>query len=76
MRSAKLSANRDAYSIYGDVVEIVVVDDLVGGIFPDVFKGEKICLQFDVVLTSETIDRRSGWRHSSGCTVSGQSCEC
>ena len=39
VREAKLAANKEAYSIYGDSVEIIAMDDLVKGSYPDAFKG-------------------------------------
>ncbi|KAH8100066.1 NAD(P)-binding protein [Cristinia sonorae] len=38
VRSTKLATSRDAFSVYGDDVEIVGLDDLAGGDFSDVLK--------------------------------------
>ena len=39
VRSSKLAASRKSFALYGDAVEIVAVDDLVNGVFPEIFKG-------------------------------------
>lgn len=39
VRSAKVAANKEAFSVYGDAVDIFGWDDLVGGTYPDAFKG-------------------------------------
>ena len=40
VRSAKLAASTEAYSFYGENVELIVIDDIVRGSYPDAFKGE------------------------------------
>ncbi|TCD60318.1 hypothetical protein EIP91_010356 [Steccherinum ochraceum] len=37
VRSHKVAANKEAFSIYGDTVEIFGIDDLVHGMFPEAF---------------------------------------
>ncbi|TCD63892.1 hypothetical protein EIP91_004801 [Steccherinum ochraceum] len=39
VRSSKVAANKQAFSIYGDAVEIFALDDLASGVFPEAFKG-------------------------------------
>ncbi|TCD63894.1 hypothetical protein EIP91_004803 [Steccherinum ochraceum] len=38
VRSAKIAANKEAFSIYKDAVEIYGIDDLVSGVFPEAFE--------------------------------------
>ncbi|TCD63750.1 hypothetical protein EIP91_005001 [Steccherinum ochraceum] len=39
VRSAKVPANKEAFAVYGDAVEIIGMDDLVHGEYPDAFVG-------------------------------------
>jgi len=39
VRSAKVSANQEAYKVYGGAVEIIGVDDLSKGVSPSAFEG-------------------------------------
>ncbi|THH31769.1 hypothetical protein EUX98_g2423 [Antrodiella citrinella] len=39
VRSAKVAANKEAFAVYDDAVEIYGMDDLIGGSYPDAFKG-------------------------------------
>ncbi|THH28836.1 hypothetical protein EUX98_g5354 [Antrodiella citrinella] len=40
VRAAKLAQNQKAFSaVYGDAVEVIAMDDLIKGIYPDAFKG-------------------------------------
>lgn len=39
VRSAKVADNKEAFSVYGDAVEIYGMDDLVAGSYPDAFVG-------------------------------------
>ncbi|THH30457.1 hypothetical protein EUX98_g3736 [Antrodiella citrinella] len=38
-RSAKLYRSREAYAVYGEAVEIIAMNDLANGDYPDAFKG-------------------------------------
>lgn len=40
VRSAKLASSKKGFAIYGDAVEIVVVDDLVKDVVPHIFEGK------------------------------------
>ena len=44
MRSAKVAANKEAFALYGDAVEIVGLDDLVKGSYEEILTGEVLPL--------------------------------
>ena len=42
VRSSKLAANKAAYAIYGDAVEVIAWNDLVAGQHPEAFEGNAV----------------------------------
>ncbi|KAH8100073.1 NAD-P-binding protein [Cristinia sonorae] len=57
VRSGKLSASRDAFSVYGDAVEIVPLDDLAGGDFTDVLQGVNAVIHVAAPMTEPNVER-------------------
>lgn len=43
VRSSNLALSKKSFAVYGDAVEIVALDDLVHGNFPEIFKGKFLC---------------------------------
>lgn len=78
VRTPRLPASKKAFAVYGDAVEIIVMDDLIGGSYPDAFKGALGELRVQQIQSSNCcVDSvRCGCRHTRRCPARWQSREC